>query len=102
MILISKIKYMGCSWMVRIGAIAIIAGIPMMYMTEQAYMWAFGLGCALLMAGVIGMDQVLRCPKCGEKLLRLDMGSSMKSLWKITEKPETCPGCGKTIKIRLK
>lgn len=102
MIQIPKMKFLGCRWMLWIGAAAIVAGIPMMYMTEKAFMIPFAIGCALLLAGVIGMDQMLRCPKCGEKLLRLDMGSGLKSLLKVTDKPETCPGCGKKIFIRLK
>ena len=102
MIVIPKMKFVGCRWMLWGGVAGVLAGIPLMYLTEQAYMWAFSIGCALLLAGAIGMDQMLRCPKCGEKLLRLDMGTGMKSLFKIVDKPETCPSCGKKIQIRLK
>ena len=49
MIEIPKMKFVCFRWMLWGGVAGVLAGIPLMYLTEQAYMWAFSIGCALLL-----------------------------------------------------
>ena len=51
-------------------------------------MWPVYVGVAVVVLSVIFLDVLLRCPNCGEPLLKYKMHSI----------PRFCPNCGKQLK----